>query len=85
MHNTTTFNVSKLSADAINELIKTGTDKGQVEALGYKWALPLLDEAETTLEIRYYGTVSKPCTPVSKQTIGLRSAAYCNAMNAFPA
>lgn len=73
------INIANKTAEQINFIIEAYTDKETVNALGHKYALPLIEG--DVLEIRYYGAYSEPKNMI--KPIGLKSASYCNYMNQF--
>ena len=76
------INIENKTAEEINFIIEAQTDKDLVNAMGYEYALPLSDGK--ALEIKYYGEYKKE-KDYNQKIIGIKSAAYCNAMNKFPA
>jgi len=76
------INIKNKTTEEIDSIIEAQTDKELVNAMGYEYALPLIDGG--VLEIKYYGEHKEEKDYTQKIT-GLKSAAYCNEMNRFPA
>ncbi len=79
------FNVKALSNDQIDEVRKEYTSKNHLNLIGYKVALPLLNEDEGVLEIRFYGEAIKQDDGKCKRKTILKDASYYRFMNSFPA
>ena len=53
------IDVTKATSEMITQIIEIETDKELVNALGFKFALPLLDEDGSILTIVYHGKAPK--------------------------